>query len=229
MNNEDIWTKNHLKNNSYFEEIFYSLIDEGFELLEVYRYYGKDYETHIKHESVPKNGYKPAYGVQFNRLKKSDYTYTPTSKIDDIERLLGITKSCCKRLKADLGPTYVEFSYDRIQIDAIHDDILEADDLNEDLIDFQSTIIQRVSYIENSTIRKEELDIIKTDSGLILNVGTLSRGQLLTLNKHINRISTDWQGWIYAETRYRYMFDKEIDKSKKMTITFIKRESRDRI
>ena len=223
MDTVDLWTKNHVKDKSYFEEIFYSLLDNGFELGELYLFYGKDIGDKIDNISAPTNGYKPAYRLYFVRIQRAEKWGYKVSELDEIAKLLLVAKSCCRRLQADLGPIYVDFEYDKITVEVVHEDASEATDINEDLISFHHSVL-KATDIYNSSIRKEELNIIKTNEGLSLNVGHLSKGQMATLNKHIDKLQYDWQGWYNAD-RYKYKFEKHIDrKSKKMILTFIQKE-----
>jgi hypothetical protein len=225
MDTIDLWTKDHIKNNSYFEEIFYSLIDSGFELSEdVYKYYGRDLGYRIEHECNPKNGYKPCYRLEFRRIK-DDYRGLSVNELDEITELVTVVKSCSKRLQADLGKTYVDFKLDNITVDVIHIDIEDASDVNEDLISFQSRVHRNATSIYNSSIRAEMLNIVKTNTGLIIDVSSLSRGQLITLNKHIDKINDNWYGWYNNNDRVKFIFKQHIErKSRKMILTFIKKE-----
>lgn len=223
MDTLDLWTKDHCKDKSYFEEIFYSLLENGFELSdEIYLYYGQDSGVDIAHQSRPTNGYKPAYRLTFRKIDERD-TYK-ISELDEISKLLVFVKSCCRRLQADLGPTYVDFKCNSLEVDVIHEDMVEVINVNEDLISFQGSIHRAVD-IHNSSIRKESLNLRNTETGVIMEVGHLSKGQMVTLNKHIDKLKWDWQGWYNAEYRWKYSFNKNIErKTKKMVLTYIKTE-----
>ena len=186
----DEWSKHHTKDLSYFEELFYNLLELDYSI-ELDKYFGIVVGDKIEYSQNPKSGYKPGYEIKL----KSEFTLQDL-KIDDLDKvatLIAEIKSGCKRLEADLGFCLITISNYNITIDVIETEAKEVEIKNDDLHEFQEDVQQKMRRYHQGII------ISMTENGVDLDVTVLTTSQRATARKHINKLRQE--SWV------RHFFD----------------------
>jgi hypothetical protein len=203
----DSWSSYHTKDKSYFDELFYNLLEMDYEL-EVHTFFGKDNGRHFEHSSSPETGYKPAYTLEFYSESLHNKKFT-VSDLSIIAELLNEVKAGSKRLEADLGKCYISFEPHRIQITTIESEASDIEIKNEDLLDFQRDVKLKIGRYN------EYISIKMTDDGVDLDSSSLSQSQKGTLLKHIRKMKDDEWGHnrsqdVEREDMFQYHYDFDV-------------------
>lgn len=202
----DEWSKHHTKDLSYFEDIFYNLLEIDYSI-ELDKYFGiATVGDKIEYSQNPKSGYKPAYTIKLkSNFSLNDLKITDLSKVIE---LINSIKSACKRLEADLGFCLIDINTYGTEINVIESEAKEVEIKNTDLHEFQEDVKRKMSRYHQGIV------VSMTENGVDLDVSTLTTSQRATARKHLNKLKQEeWAHNFYntpnREDQYQesYVFD----------------------
>lgn len=193
----DEWSKHHTKDLSYFEDIFYNLLELDYSI-ELSKYFGNvTVGDKIEYSQNPKSGYKPAYEIKL----KSQFNLQ-NLKIDNLNKVSGLItaiKSACKRLEADLGFCLIDINSYNIEVNVIESEAKEVEIKNADLHEFQEDVQRKMSRYHNGIIAS------MTENGVDLDVTALTTSQRATARKHLLKLRQE--EWAHNFYNTSYVFD----------------------